>query len=46
MSAGGFEDPQAEQPQHGHEREVAGISRLPTRGQQGLELQVGKPKSG
>ena len=30
VGAGGFEDPQAQQPEHGHEREVARVRR--TRG--------------
>jgi hypothetical protein len=42
VRAGGFEDPQAEQPEHGHQREVAGIGRFPDGGEQGLELQVGE----
>jgi hypothetical protein len=33
-------DPQAEQPEHGHEREVVRVRRLPGGDQQGLELQV------
>ena len=44
--AGGFEDPQAQQPEHGHQREVMrvrGISRCP---QQRLELQVGEAERG
>jgi hypothetical protein len=41
VGAGGFEDPQAEQPEHGREREVARMGRLAGRGEQGLELQVG-----
>jgi hypothetical protein len=40
VGASGFEDPQAEQPEHGHQREVARVRRLPGGDQQGLELQV------
>ena len=36
----GFEDPQAEQPEHGHQREVARVRRVPGCGEQGLELKV------
>jgi hypothetical protein len=46
VCAGGLEDPQAEQPQHRDEREVAGMGGLPGRGEQGLELQVGEPRLG
>src|SRR5437764_522551 len=42
VRAGGFEDPQAEQPEHSHEGEVARVRGLPSRGEQGLELQVGE----
>jgi hypothetical protein len=35
VRAGGFEDPQAEQPEHGHQREVAGIGGLAAGGEQG-----------
>ena len=45
VRAGGLEDPQAEQPEHRHEREVAGIGGLPGGGEQGLELQVREPQS-
>ena len=44
VRAGGFEDPQAEQAEHGHQREVARIRGLPGGGQQRLELQVGEPQ--
>jgi len=44
VRASGLEDPQAEQPEHGHEGEVAGVRRLAGRGEQGLELQVGEPE--
>jgi hypothetical protein len=46
VGAGGFEDPQAEQPEHGHQREVARIRRLAGCGEQGLELQVGEAQVG
>ena len=42
IGAGGFEDPQAQQAEHGHQREVARVGRLPGGGEQGLELQVGE----
>ena len=42
VGAGGFEDPQAQQPEHGHQREVIRVRRLAGGGQQGLELQVGE----
>ena len=44
VGAGGFEDPQAEQPEHGHQREVARVGGLPGGGEQGLELRVGEPQ--
>jgi hypothetical protein len=44
VRAGGLEDPQAEQPQHGHQGEVGRIGGLPGRGEQGFELQVGEPQ--
>ncbi len=40
VSASCLEDPQAEQPEHGHQREVVRVRRLPGGDQQGLELQV------
>jgi hypothetical protein len=40
---GGLEDPQAQQAEHGHQREVVRVRRLAGRGQQCLELQVGEP---
>jgi hypothetical protein len=46
VRASGFEDPQAEQPEHGHQREVVRGRRLPGGGEQGLELQVSKPEGG
>src|SRR5215467_15288202 len=39
VRASGFEDPQAEQPEHRYQREVARVRGLPGRGEQGLELQ-------
>jgi hypothetical protein len=42
--AGVLEDPQAKQPEHGHQREVTGIGGLAGGGEQGLELQVRKPE--
>jgi hypothetical protein len=44
VRTGGLEDPQAEQPGHGHQREAARVRRLAGGGQQGLELQVGEPE--
>jgi hypothetical protein len=41
VRAGGFEDPQAE---HGHQREVVPVGRLPGGHEQGLELQVREPE--
>ena len=38
VRAGGFEDPQAQQSEHGHEREVAIVRGLAGRSEQGLEL--------
>ena len=46
VCAGGFEDPQAQQAEHGHQREVARVGGLPGRGEQGFELQVGEPSVG
>jgi hypothetical protein len=44
VRAGGFEDPQAQQAEHGYEREIARVRRLPGGCEQGLELQVGEPE--
>jgi hypothetical protein len=33
---------QAEQAEHGHQGEIARVRRVPGRGEQGLELQVGE----
>ena len=46
VCAGGLEDPQAEQPKHGDQREVAWMRRLAGGGEQGLELQVGEAQGG
>jgi hypothetical protein len=40
VRAGGFEDPQAQQPEHGHQREVVPVGGLAGGGEQRLELQV------
>jgi hypothetical protein len=44
VRAGGFEDPQAKQAEHGDKSEVAGMGGLAGCGEQGLELQVGEPE--
>jgi hypothetical protein len=46
VRTGSFEDPQAQQAGHGHQREVARVRSLPGGGEQGLELQVGEPQGG
>ena len=46
VGSGGLEDPQAQQPEHGYQGEVAGMGGLPSRGEQGLELQVVNPGVG
>ena len=46
VRGGSLEDPQAQQPKHGHQREVVRVRRLPGRGEQGLELQMGEPQGG
>ena len=46
IRAGGLEDPQAQESEHGHQREVVWVRRLPGGGQQGFELKVGVPESG
>jgi hypothetical protein len=43
VCAGGFEDAQAEQPEHGHEGEIAWVRRLTCDGEQGLNLEMGEP---
>jgi hypothetical protein len=45
VGPGGLEDAQAQQPEHGYQREVAGMGGLPGRGEQSLELQVREPES-
>jgi hypothetical protein len=45
IGAGGLEDPQAQQAEHGYQREVARVWGLPRCGEQCLELQMGEPKS-
>jgi hypothetical protein len=44
VGAGGLEDPQAQQPEHGDQRKVIPVRGLARGGQQGLELQVGEPE--
>jgi hypothetical protein len=45
VDAGGFEDPQPQQAEQAHQREVEPIRcGLPRRGQHGLELQVAEPE--
>jgi len=46
VCACGFEDPQAEQPERGHQREVARVRGVAGGVEQGLELQVGEPQCG
>jgi len=46
VRAGGFEDPQPEQAQHRHQREIVGVRRVPGGGQHRLELQVSQPQGG
>ncbi len=46
IRAGGLEDPQAQQAEYGHQREVARVRRFPGGGEQGLELQVGEAERG
>ena len=43
---GGLEDPQAQQAEHGHQREITSVRRPTRRGEQRLELQVSEPQSG
>ena len=44
VRAGGFEDPQAQQPEHGHQREVVPVGGVAGGGEQRLELQVREPE--
>jgi hypothetical protein len=43
-AAGGLEDAQAQEPEHGDQREVVVVGQFPGRGEQRLELQVGEPE--
>jgi len=44
VRTGGFEDPQAQQAEHGNQREVTGVGGLAGRSEQGFELQVCEPE--
>jgi hypothetical protein len=44
VGAGGFEDPQAQQAGHRHQREITRVRRLPCCGEQRPGLQVGEPQ--
>ena len=44
VRAGGLEDPQAQQPEHGHKGEVVPVGGLAGCGEQGFELQVREPE--
>ena len=46
VGAGGFEDPQTQQPEHGHQGEVARRRRFAGSSEQSLELQVGEAQRG
>jgi hypothetical protein len=46
VRAGGLEDPQAQQTEHGHQREIVRVRRFSCCGEQRLELQVGEPQVG
>ena len=46
VRAGGLKDPQAEQPKHGHEGEIASAGGLAGCSEQRLKLQVGEPEGG
>jgi hypothetical protein len=46
VGAAGFEDPQPEQAEHGDQREVVRVGRLPCAGDQGFELEVAQPEGG
>ena len=46
VRAGGLEDPQAQQPEHGHQGEAVLVGGLAGGGEQGLELQVREPEGG
>jgi hypothetical protein len=45
VGGGGFEDPQAKQPEHGHQREFARVCGAAGGGEQGFELQVRESQS-
>ena len=46
VGSGGFEDPQAEQSEHGYQREVARVWGVAGGSEQGLGLQVSEPRVG
>lgn len=46
VGASGLEDPQPQEPEHGHESEVTGTGGLPGGGEQGFEVQVREPEGG
>ena len=46
VSAGGLEDPQAQQAEHGHQGEIARVHRFSGSSEQDLELQMGEPQGG
>ncbi|MER6808212.1 hypothetical protein ABT299_02935 [Spirillospora sp. NPDC000708] len=46
VGAGGLEDPQPEQPEHRHQREIDGMGRCACGRQQSLELQMESPSVG
>ena len=46
VGAGGFEDPEPEQPEHRHEGEVVGVGRVAGGGQERFELQMAEPEGG
>jgi hypothetical protein len=46
VCGGGLEDPQAQQAEHGHQREVAQVRRFACCGEESLELQVGEAQGG
>jgi hypothetical protein len=45
IGAAGFEDPQAEEPEHRHEGKVIRVEREAGGGEHGFELQMGQPQS-
>jgi hypothetical protein len=46
VGPGGFEDPQAEQPEHGHQGEGVWVGGVTGGSEQGLELQMGESQGG